>query len=108
MPIPVTGEITDEEGAQEIAEDNEANALYNFVRVEKQNNSESVQRKDGTWDNKVSKMSPDTNNSGFWPKTVHGCCHFLYILIYRKLYIANCQLQVHLNIEFERKTAIYL
>ena len=27
------------------------------------------------------------------PKTVHRCCHFLYILIYRKLCIANCQLQ---------------
>jgi len=28
-------------------------------------------------------------------KNVHSCCHFLYILNYRKLYIVNFWLQVH-------------
>jgi RHS repeat-associated protein len=61
IQVNATGEITDEEGAKEMAEDNEGNALYSYVRVEDQNNQTSV-----GGDNKISKMEEHAGNSGFW------------------------------------------
>jgi len=61
IKVAVTGEITDEDGARDIAENNEGNSLYNYIRVEDHNGSTSV-----NGDNKVSGMEEHAGNSGFW------------------------------------------
>jgi RHS repeat-associated protein len=64
MKVVAEGEITDEARAEEIAEKNEGNALYSFVRVEKQNEREGVtDEKTGITDHQVSFLR---GNSGFW------------------------------------------
>jgi RHS repeat-associated protein len=64
VQVNATGVITDEEGAQQMSEDNEGNALFNYVRVEEQNNAEGVtDPQTGETDHKVSHQD---GNSGFW------------------------------------------
>lgn len=61
IKVVATGEITDEAGAEEIAGDNEGNALYNFIRIEDET---------GTWDpdtnEPISETSEHAGNSGIW------------------------------------------
>lgn len=64
IQVNATGVVTDEEGAQEMADDNEGNALFNYVRVEEQNNAEGVM--DPTTGETDHKVSQQTGNSGFW------------------------------------------
>jgi RHS repeat-associated protein len=61
--VNATGVITDEEGAQQMSEENEGNALFNYVRVEEENKAEGSMDINGVTDHKVSKQD---GNSGFW------------------------------------------
>src|SRR5690606_10130786 len=64
IQVNATGIVTDEESAQEMADDNEGNAMFNYVRVEEQNNAEGVMDPaTGETDHKVSHQR---GNSGFW------------------------------------------
>jgi len=66
MKVSASSIITDEEGAKEMAKENKGNSLFNYVRVEEQNNASSVvDEKTGVADHKVSYMVQN-DNSGFW------------------------------------------
>ena len=62
----VTSEITDEAGAEQLAEDHEGDAKYNFIRVEDENYADTFKSESGEWVG-ASKMTNDKgSNSGFW------------------------------------------
>jgi RHS repeat-associated protein len=64
IKVSATGQVTDEEGAQEIAEENEGNAYYSFVRVEEKNVAQGpTDPVTNVTDHKVSFLD---GNSGFW------------------------------------------
>ena len=64
IKVVATGEITDESGAHEIADNNEGNSLYNYVRVEETNEADGVRDPNtGIVDHKVSFLR---GKSGFW------------------------------------------
>jgi hypothetical protein len=65
MKVNAEGIATNEEGAQEMEKENEGNSLYNYVRVENQNNSGGPVDENGKTDHKVSYML-QAENSGFW------------------------------------------
>jgi hypothetical protein len=61
IKVVATGEITDEAGAEEIAEDNEGNARYNFVRIEQKTGST-----DPDTNEPISETAEHAGNSGIW------------------------------------------
>ncbi|MDW3191990.1 MAG: DUF6443 domain-containing protein [Cytophagales bacterium] len=62
----ISSEITDEAGAEQLAEEHDGDAKYNFIRVEDENYADTFKSDSGDWEG-VSKMTKAKgSNSGFW------------------------------------------
>lgn len=63
IKVEVTGEVTDEAGAEELASDSEGNSLYNFVRVEDETYVADDKGEPGS---RMFGYDPEGSNSGMW------------------------------------------